>query len=325
MPTAENAKLDMEAGQNLVAMVQLSDSGDHITFSGADDLWSRKSGFTATVLPNGMKTGGVITGTVTNNDVAVSAGTANLNGAAVNVSADASITITRTAAGGAFQKSAIIVNSSGVYAEVSGTQGSAFSNTRGATGGPPFIPVDAIEVGQIWMSSNTDAVIAASEIKQVVGVHLEKHNYPLFQVKTELGSVVFVAALNLNHTASVPKAVYAEYYTPIFTTVPRTSDVVVPETTASVSSQQIYGEVLNSVAQSLGQGSFIAKLEDGVTDLVAQEAGNFLWFRFYPDQYRSPYILTQGTLSIARTFPAGGFVEAKCTISSESEAIEVES
>ncbi len=324
MPTSENALIQMEAGQNFVSMNQLTDSGDLTKFDSADDLWSRKSGFTAVVLPNGMKTGGVITGTASNNQVAVSAGTANLNGVAVSVSANTTLAVTRTASGGAFQKNSIVVNSSGSYAAVAGAEGSSFSDVRGANGGPPFIATDAIEVGQVWMSSNTDAPIVSSEIKQVVGVHLEKHNYPLYQVKTELGQVHFVAALQANHTGGVGKRVYAQYYTPVFTTIPRTSDMVLPETSASVSSSQIYGEVLNSVSKSLGQGSFKAKLEDGITDLVAIEKGNFLWFKFYPDQYKSPYVLVQGVLSIARTFAADSFIEATCTISSEAAGIEKE-
>lgn len=326
MPTAENAKLDFEAGQNLVAMVALSDSTDHITFGSVDDLWSKKNGFLPVIVPNGMKSGGVITLTAINNDVAVSAGVCNLNGVPnVSVSADTSITLTRTAAGDVFQINSIQVNSSGVYVCVAGTEGPALIETRGAAGGPPFVPVLSIEVGQIRFTGNTAAVVAASEIKQVVGVHMEKYNYPLHQVRSEDGGVEFVAALPLIHTGSVAKSVYAEYYTPIFTTIPRTSDVTLPETSASVSSEQIYGEVLNSVARSLGQAAFKCKLEDGITDLVVAEKGNNLWFKFYPDMYRTGYVRFQGVLSIARTFPAGGFVEASCTISAEATGQEQES
>lgn len=325
MPTAENAKLDFEAGQNLVAMVALTDEGDHLNFNGADALWSKKSGFTPTVLPNGMKSGGVITGTAINNDVSVSAGVANLNGVVVNVSADTSITITRTAGGDAFQINSIQVNSSGVYVNVAGTEGAAFTETRGAAGGPPYVPVDSIEVGQIRLTSNTGAPVVSSEIKQVVGVHLEKYNYPLYQVRAEQGGVELVAALPTIHTGDVVKKIFAEYYTPIFTTIPRTSEVVLPEESSSVSSEQIYGEVLNSVSRSLGQGTFKAKLEDGITDLVVAEKGNTLWFKFYPDKFRTGYVRYQGVLSIARTFAADGFIEATCTVSAEAIGEEQES
>ena len=48
-----------------------------------------------------------------------------------------------------------------------------------------------------------------------------------------------------------------------------------------------------------------------------------LWFKFFPDRYQSPYILSQGKLGISRTFPAGDSMQAACTISAASAAVEV--
>ena len=59
--TAENAKLQYEAGQTLVAMATMTDSGDHAIFSGASSPWSNKTGFVPKVIPNGVITGGGIT------------------------------------------------------------------------------------------------------------------------------------------------------------------------------------------------------------------------------------------------------------------------
>jgi hypothetical protein len=55
--------------------------------------------------------------------------------------------------------------------------------------------------------------------------------------------------------------------------------------------------------------------------VVTQKDAN-LWFRFYPDRYKTPYILSQGKLGIGRTFPAGDNIKAACTISSTVAATE---
>jgi hypothetical protein len=102
------------------------------------------------------------------------------------------------------------------------------------------------------------------------------------------------------------------------------SDFVPAETSHSVSSTQVYGSTVGSSSSSLGQGSFNARLSDGVSDALVKEKNNFLWFRFYPDRYKTNYMLTQGKLGISRTFPAGDSIQAACTISAEKESSDVE-
>ena len=60
MSTAENAKLQYEAGQNATAMSALTNSGDETTFTSGASLWSGKSGYAPVVRPNGLLTGGGI-------------------------------------------------------------------------------------------------------------------------------------------------------------------------------------------------------------------------------------------------------------------------
>ena len=101
------------------------------------------------------------------------------------------------------------------------------------------------------------------------------------------------------------------------------SDFVPPETSHSVSSTQIYGTTLGSTSSTLGQGSFTAYLSNGIGDGLVGLKNQTLWFRFYPDRYASSYMLTQGKLGIARTFPAGDNIQAACTISATAAATEV--
>jgi len=326
MPTAENARLQYEAGQNATAMSALTDSGDATTFTSTASLWSRKSGSTPSIVPNGLLTGGVIIPAVSgSNDVVdVSALTCNLNGVEnSSVSADTDVSITRPATA-VSKVVSITVTSAGAIAAVAGTDGAttAFTETRGAAGGPPYIPTDSIEIGQVRLTSDTAAPIATSEIFQVVGTHVERADYPLYDTNYDEGSVTFYSALPLIHTGDVPKAVQASYAAPIFADIALASDFVPPETSHSVTSTQVYGATLGSTSSSLGQGSFTARLQDGVTDGLVSLKNEFLWFKFYPDRYGSSYILAQGKLGVARTFPAGDSIQAACTISAESDSVE---
>ena len=55
MATADKAKLDYEAGQDVTAMSTLTDSGDHTNYTSAASLWSRKTGYDAVVYPTGHR------------------------------------------------------------------------------------------------------------------------------------------------------------------------------------------------------------------------------------------------------------------------------
>ena len=323
MPTAENAKLQYEAGQSSAAMAALTNSGDETTFTSAASLWSGRSGYAPTVRPNGVLTGFAVTTHASNNTVTVAAGTLNLNGVVTSVGAGTG-TITRPASAVA-KVCSVTINSSGSIAVVAGTDGSDgnFSETRGAAGGPPLIPVDSVELAQVRVTSDTAAVVGSAEIFQVVGLHLERADFPLYDINYGDGSITFLAALPEIHTGPTPKKTFASYASPIFADVALASDFVPPETSHSVSSTQVYGTTLGSTSSTLGQGSFTAYLQDGVADALVTLKNETLWFKFYPDRYKSPYLLTQGKLGISRTFPAGDAMQASCTISASEAATEV--
>jgi hypothetical protein len=323
MPTAESAKLQYEAGQSSTAMTLLTNSGDETTFTSAASLWSRRSGYAPVVRPNGLLTGGVVTPHASDNDkVNVAALTLNLNGVVTTVNAGTA-TITRGVSSDTHNITSITINSSGSIAAVSGTDGTSFSETRGANGGPPLIAVDSVEIGQVRTTSVSAGLVTAAEIFQVVGTHQERADFPLFSVNYGSGSVTFLSVLPEIHTGPVPKRVYASYAAPIFSDVQLASDFVPPETTHAVTSTQVYGTTLGSSTSTLNQGTFTAYLTNGVSDALVTLKNQELWFRFYPDRYASAYILSQGKLGIARTFPAGDNIAAACTISASAAATEV--
>lgn len=323
MPSAENAKLQYEAGQNAVAMSALTNSGDATTFTSAASLWSQRSGYAPVVRLNGLLSGGEITVSGTNNVVNVAALTCNLAGVVTAVNAGTA-TITRPSTN-VSKVCSITINSSGAIAVVAGTDGSdtSFSETRAAAGGPPLIPVGSIEIGQVRVTSSTAAVITAAQIYTVSGLHRERGDDPLYTINYSAGTVTFVGALPAIHTGTVPRGVYASYASPIFADVTLASDFVPPETSYSVTSTPVYGTVIGSTSATLNQGTFTAYLNNGVTDPLVTLKGQNLWFKFFPDRYQTPYILSQGKLGISRTFPAGDSIAAACTVSAAEAGLEV--
>jgi hypothetical protein len=326
MSTAADAKLQYEAGQTAYAMSELTNSGDATAFTSSATLFSKKSGYAPDVRPNGLITGGTVI-------PAVAAGDNTVDGAALScylagvktaVAADTDLTCAR-AATNVSKINSITITSAGAYAVVAGTDGStsALSETRGAAGGPPLIPVGSIEIAQVRYTDNTAAAVTAAQIFQVVGLHQERYDYPIFEIDYANAEVNFASALPLIHTGTVPKKVYASYADPIFSDVSLASDFVPAETAHSVSSTQIYGTTLGSSSSSLAQAKFAAFLNDGVGDALVTLKNHILWFKFFPDRYKTPYILTQGKLGIGRTFPAGDEVQAACTISAASASVEV--
>jgi hypothetical protein len=323
--------LKYESGQTAYSFEEMTDGGDQTTFSASFSPISRASGANVVVAPYGLKTGGAITPTATNNEVSVAALTVvapGMTGAdaegVVAVSSD-TVTITRGLTTDTHNITSITVDSTGSIAAVSGTDSTAFSETRGAAGGPPLIPVGSIEIGQVRTASVTAAAVLASEIFQSPGTHQERSDQPGYSVNYATGEVVFYEALPTIHTGNVSKKVFISGSTPIFATVPKSSDWVPAESTFSITSTDTYDGAIGSSSSALGQATFTAILDNGLNDPMLNVKGQNVWFKFQPDRDQStPYQLTQGLFGVARTFPAGGGAKtASCTVTPEVESVDV--
>jgi hypothetical protein len=302
-----------EAGVTQYPFAALANSGDNKTFADSRKPWSQATGSEAVIAPYGVITGGAITpdDAAANNTVDVAALTAMMPGATgasattgiLTVAASANLAITRAAAGGApYKTTSITITAAGAIAAVAGTDGAAQVETRGAAGGPPFIPVDSIEIGQVRLGSITAAPIAAGEIYQVPGLHQERADLPVYSADYLAGKVTFASALPPIHTGSVAKRVYARVALPIFAEIPNTKDWVPAKETLSVQSDAYYDGVVGSSSSSIGAASFSVALNDGHGDLLVQNEGKNLLWMFKPDKNGAAYSLTQGAYSIAQTF-----------------------
>jgi hypothetical protein len=325
MSNSENAILYYEAGQNSVAMSALTDSGDLTIFNFSGSPISQRSGYAPVVRVDGIRTGGEVTAAVSgSNDVVdVSALTAFVAGLDISLAAQTDESITRPATA-VSKVNSITLTSAGAISVVAGTDGAttAFSETRGAAGGPPYIPTTSIELAQIRVISDTAAPIAASEIFSVVGQHRELSSFPGYNIDYFDGTLTFDAALSPAHTGDVAKAVHASYATPIFADAGTVTDFVPAETSHSISSSQFYRKTLGSKSTSLGQASFTAAFNNGITDTLVGLKDENLWFKFQQDIALDPYILTQGYLGMSRTFSPSENVSSNCTISAAEASRE---
>lgn len=320
-----------EAGQTAYPWEAMADSGDATKFAASFAPISQAAGSEPVVAPYGLLTGGAITPHASVDQVSVAALTAAMPGVAgadadgvVVVSAGA-LTITRGLTTDTHCITSITVDSSGALAAVAGTDGTAFSETRGADGGPPLIPVGSIEIGQVRTTSVSSAVVVAGEIYQVPGLHLERSDYPVWSLDYATGEVTFAAELPAIHTGAVPKKVYIKGATPLFAPIPQTSDWVPAEATYSINSTDTYDGPVGSASSSLGQASFTAIMKDGISDALVALKGKNLWFEFRPDRDKLlPKQLTQGIFGMSRTFPAGGgSFTASCTVTPSVASVDV--
>lgn len=331
MAITSNPKLEYESGQAYQPFEAMSDTGDATLFEASFAPWSGRSGFEPEIRPFGLATGGAITpDSGTNDSVAVAALTAYMPGtAAANADGLASVGSGTVAVTRAVTDTHIInsitVDASGALTAVQGTEGTAFSETRGAAGGPPLIPIDSVEIGQVRLSAQSAAEVASTEIFAVVGTHTERYDSPVWTTDPTNGEIEFASALPAIHTGSVPKQVHVRGYTPIFAELPRVSDFVPADETNSVNSTQIYGGTIGSVSTSLGQGSFTQYGNDGITDPIIKAKGERLWFKWFQDRNKLAHQLTQGIVGVSRTYPAGDHVNISVTISAEQPSEDLES
>lgn len=334
MKSAANARIDFEYAETLVEYEKLTDSGDNTVFTATGTVWSEREGFEPVVRPNGIVSGTNIFSTHASNDtVSYSAFTAYVESVLVSKTAS-SIAITR-ASTDTHVINSITMDSAGTITAVKGAEGTSFSTTRGANGGPPYIPIDEIELCQVKTDAQAAAVIAADEIFQSVqGGYQERYDYPIWKTPNSLGDgnratdadkenayLEFASALPTSHTGDVTKSVYMQYYTPDFLENEIANEFSPAEVSISSTSTQVYRRVIASKSESLGTASFTFWPSDGITDTLIKLSGEKLVFKFWPDVNSAPYSLTQGWASIATSNPASDNISCEVTIATDKRTV----
>lgn len=324
----KKAKLQMEFGRTGTgAFEALTDSTDHTTFTSTADIWSGANGYAPEVRADGVATGGIITPGTANDTVDLAALTAWIGGAERSVSAAAAQAVPRPTTQ-PNRIHSLVSDVAGAVSVVSGTEGASPSAVRGAAGGPPWIPVGSIELGQVHQSSITSAVIAASEIKQLHGISCEKSDFPTYDDRSMMaqGGVTFHQALPLVHSddsgsTSSAKGVYAKYYEPDFADVALASDYVPVQSQTTVNSDSTYDGPVGYTTESLQNGTLTAIVNNGITDPLVQADGDTRWLRFYPDKFQAPHRLDQGVIGIANNYPSEGNYSVAVTVSAVAKGL----
>ncbi len=325
---AEDAILQAEYGFVFHDFEKGADDGDHIKYKYTHTLklFSGLKGQAPIVRPDGVKTGLKVKPAVAagNNNVDVEAGTAFVAGVDVVINAQTNITCTRTAAGDVYQITSIIVDNAGTVTALGGTEGAAFSLTRGAAGGPPYITVDKIEIAQVKFTSNSDAAVLASEIDQNVMERYDIPSYNLVPYDNDLAQsiVKMLTALDLRHTGNVTKGIWVKHYEPVMNAVPGASNWKPPETKGKKQENTTYDGVNVVTRTSIGDGSFQVELKGEAGEIMAQIIGGVRWLRFYPDKFKSDNHICQGFLEYDRDFPTDNMMMAKVNILGHLAAVE---
>ena len=324
--------LKYESGQTAKPFEALVDSGDRTTFQASFFPISDATGFEAVIAPYGLATGGAVTAGSSNDEVDVAALTViapGMTGAdadgVVSVSAD-TVSISRGLTTDTHRITSITVDATGAIAAVPGVDNTAFVETRGDAGGPPYIPVGSIEIAQVRVTSITAGLVLAAEIFAVPGVHLELADQPGYDLDSATGALTFYEALPAIHTGDLPKKVYMKGATPILAKVQNVDAWVAAKETHSVSSIDTYDGAIGSASASLGQASWTCVVKDGITDGILKKAGQNIWVEYRPDEDKLlPKQLTQGILATAVTNPASGAKVASCTLTASSATKDITS
>jgi len=330
-----NSIIKYEAGQTAKPFEEMTDGGDLTVFSASFFPISNAAGFEPVIAPYGLLTGGAITvDTGTNDSVSVAALTVlapGMTGATaagvVSVSAG-DVEISRGATTNTHRITSITVASDGTLAAVAGTAHTAFSETRGATGGPPLIPVGSVELGQVRVTSTTAAEVTSGEIYTVPGLHTEMSSSPGYSVNYATGEVTFNDALPAIHTGEVGKKVYISGATPVFASFQYTSDWTGADPSYSTNSTETYDGPIATSSSSIGNASFtVNNITEDMEPTIRGMDGNTIWIEFRRDRNKtSNKYLTQGVFGATFTYPTGGGnPSAACTITPSSKTVLVAS
>lgn len=332
--SAGDGKLQVEISSTLVSNEALTDSGDHIKYTvTAGNRISRYSKGTVNREPvfyvDGIEKGGVVGAAASgSNDVVdVTAVTeAYINGNKITVlAASTDLAVARGASDYTISSICIDYNAgSPAWIVIAGTtHASAFSTTRGAAGGPPLIPVDHIEVGQVRYTSTTPAAVDEDEIFDSPNQHREVSSFPGYEIDYLDGSISFTEALPLIHTGAITKTVYAfTYYTPIFTTIENAYDFKPPTTTFGQDETQTYTSVNTQETTSKSTGSFSMLWDGKKTHILNQINQSKAFVKFFPDGNLADYEIGVCAISVAKDYTTAGAMKGDATLVGLTDWIE---
>jgi hypothetical protein len=323
MPNTENGRMKVESGVTPFAIQELTQNAGGTQYASGESLWSNNGTKKPVVRVNGIISGGEITPGASDDEVDIAAAVVNLNGVVVTVPS-ATLSAVRATPTDTHKITSIVVDSgTEIYAVVTGSDDTAFDEARGATGGPPYIPIDEIEIGQVRLSSNVAGPVTESEIFQIPEVHQELASFPGFSIDFRIGAVIPDEAYVASHTGDVRRKVYASFNTATLTNLFRVQAVTMPNTTRSITSEATTDGAVASSTSTLNNGSFTMVASSGITDLILQLKDQLLWVQWQPDRFKAENHKVQGFVNPVVTFGPDSNTSIAITITPEEEGVNL--
>jgi hypothetical protein len=259
----------------------------------------------------------------------VSAGTYQIKGNSYTLAASTGETgLTRPTVDGNIVVNAISLDTSGNINVTAGTEGTT-STTRGAAGGPPYIPVDQVLIGYItlgYTSATAGAVITSSEIDDS---NKEYSYLPGYKViyhddgGENKGCIEFDTALGAIHTGDTTRNVYVTYYAPdSYVELSDSKDYTLTGDQATVKSQA-YDDTTEQTHTTIKSwsGSFDYYDTKVKSTMISElDTNRRRWFKFYPDRDSNEHFTGIAVISsIGSGAPVGDMTGGTISLEGDGE------
>jgi len=274
---------------------------------------------------DGVVSGLLITASVNADEVDFSAGEVNVKGEVVQVTAGQVSSLTRPAIDGNIVQNAIVVDGLGAVTAEAGTEG-ATSNTRGAAGGPPYIPVDSVLLGYVileYVAATGGAVVTDDEIDSASKERADIPGYKILYHDgqdernpdgSNEGCIEFTSILPGIHTGSTIRNVYMSWRTPTFEEVPDCFDVVKPET-MDIISTRAYGDLyMEKETSSPSWTATFTKYWKKVNDIIDVVKNSKRFIKLYPDKDEAGHWLGVCIITSGHSIPVGDAMSADISV-----------
>jgi hypothetical protein len=282
---------------------------------------------------DGQVNGFTITPGKTYNEVDVSAGTGYLLGVELGVAATTVTDLERPIANATnVLWTALSVDSNGTINKTVGTEGTSTA-TRGAAGGPPFIPENEFLIGYVTMtyyggSASGAKVVSASEINSDTKEYAAIPSYTVLYHDgggtdpQNVGVVQFASQLPMIHGAGVGTAtrnVFAQYHDAIFEELSDSYDFNITED-ISVTESIAYRDAASQKDTNIPSWSVAGNVYSGdINDVLSIVKNKIRWMKHFPDADETPYRVGRGIWKRSTNFPVGETINSSVTIDGTGE------
>jgi len=334
--TGKDAKIEVELGLTTYTMRALtsvtSPSADvNKKFLSLAERFTALEDYEPIVRLDGVISGCALAVYSSNNAVEISAGSYYLKGTKVTLAAGTAESLARPAVSGNVLITAISVDADGNITKTAGTEGTP-SETRGAAGGKPYIPVDEVLLGYVTLGYTATSVGAAVTATEIDNESKERTTIPGYSVVYHdtdnlFGAIDFSVALDAIHTGDTVRNVYAQYWAPAdFVKIDDAKDVSY-DGAVDVKTSQAYGDA--SVRAAIGTKSWTGSFDfyfdkvDGDIMSIIKESKR--WVKIYPNENNTDHVTGRCIIAVGRNIPVDDTMSGSATLTGDGELLSKDS